>query len=117
MKVSSTSLLQAFGNPKKKIKVNIFDGSSLAFGNSKKEMERSFICSSPSFLCHIHQKNPNINVIQHWQSSSSKKEYQLCSFVHCRHQKKIQMNLHIMVQQKNLQNKGKSKKKHCGLNP
>lgn len=56
MKVSSTSLLQAFGNPKKKMKVNIFNGSSLAFGNSKKEMEGSFTCSSPSFLCHMHHK-------------------------------------------------------------
>jgi hypothetical protein len=87
MKVSSTNLLQAFGNPKKKMKVNIFDGSSLAFGNSKKEMEGSFSCLSPSFLCHIHHKNPNIiNVTQHWQSSRLKKEYQLCSFVHSRHQ-------------------------------
>jgi hypothetical protein len=51
-------------------------------------MERSFTCSSPSFLCHIHHKNPNIiNVIQHWQSSSLKKEYQVCSFVHSRHHK------------------------------
>jgi len=88
MKVSSTSLLQAFGNPKKKMKVNVFDGSSLAFGNSKKEMKGSFTCSSPSFSCHIHHKNPkNINVTQHWQSSGLKKEYQLCSFVHSRHQK------------------------------
>jgi hypothetical protein len=28
-----------------------------------------------------------------------------------------EMNLHIMVQHKNLQNKGKSKKNHDGLNP
>lgn len=69
MKVSSTSLLQAFGNP-------------------KKEMEGSSTCSSPSFLCHIHHKNPNIiNIIQHWESSGFKKDYQLSSLVHFRHLK------------------------------
>lgn len=88
MKVSFTSLLQAFGNPKKKMKVNVFDGSPLAFGNPKKKMEGNSTCLSPSFLCHIHHKNPNIiNVAQHWQSSSLKKEYQLCSFVQSRHHK------------------------------
>ncbi len=83
MKVSSSSL-QAFGNPEKKMKVNVFDGSPLAFENPKKtmkvnvfdgsplvfenpnkEMGGSSTCSSPSFLCHIHHNNPNIiNVIQ-----------------------------------------------------
>jgi hypothetical protein len=57
--------------------------------NGKTQANWSYKCMSFNMLilvCHIHYNNPNItNTTQHWQNSSFKRKYQLCSFMYSKH--------------------------------